>query len=99
VSDNVDWGSGKEPYYSTVYQEPRFGCSSNYLPGYELAPDYWGPGNSLEVQNWPSDSGRARDLGFDGFRSGILVGETFVVVEATADKTATALRSLQRVGD
>jgi hypothetical protein len=123
VSGNVNSGSGKEPFYSTVYQEPRFGCSSNYLPGYEFAPDYWGPGNKLEVENWPSDSGAARDdikwfnslgerprrvrvstgetatiLGFDGFRSGILVGETFVVIEATADKTAAALRSLQRVG-
>jgi hypothetical protein len=37
-------------------------------------------------------------LGFDGYRSGILVGETFVVVEATAEKTAAVLGRLRRVG-
>jgi hypothetical protein len=57
----LSFGFGREPYYSTVYQQARFGCSSSYLPGSDFAPEYWGPRSSLEVQNWPRESAAARE--------------------------------------
>jgi hypothetical protein len=41
------------PQYVTVYQRPEDGCQSGLLASYEEAPDYWGPGDEVEVISEP----------------------------------------------
>lgn len=40
--------------YTTFYQVPEDGCQSGMLPGYDPAPEYWGPGSEIEVQSQPA---------------------------------------------
>lgn len=40
--------------YTTFYQVPEDGCQSGMLPGYEPAPEYWGPGSEISVQSQPA---------------------------------------------
>ena len=40
--------------YTTFYQVPEDGCQSGMLPGYDPAPEHWGPGSEIQVQSQPA---------------------------------------------
>jgi hypothetical protein len=57
------------PLYVTFYQLPEDGCQSGMLPGYEPAPDYWGPAHEVQVTSEPLGTPltqRTIDEGFGG---------------------------------
>jgi hypothetical protein len=83
------------PLYATFYQLPQDGCQSGMLPGYDPAPDYWGRGRSVEVQNEPLGTPLVQRTinevfrGRDGKpRVELATGQTAIFLGSTSAETA-----------
>jgi hypothetical protein len=58
------------PHYVTFYQLPEDGCQSGMLPGYEPAPDYWGPGHEVQITSEPLGTPLTQRTIDEGFGDG-----------------------------